>query len=280
MRSLRRIALCPTLLCLAAMTAQAEVRLPNALSDHAVLQRDRPIHIWGWATPGAHLSVRFRSQNISAVADPLGHFSAYLQPTPAGGPYTLNIAGDGAEKQITDILVGDLWLASGQSNMDFPLAGFSGAPMKDSEKEIAAANNPRLRLLLVQKKASPLPLNDTVGTWTLCTPEIAKNFSAVAYFFGREISKREDVPVGLIDSTWGGTPADSWTSMDMLGSDPALFLPLQAAPASQIPSSISKPSKQQSIQRTTPQRQQADLRQSTSGTRMKLRGHPQVFTTA
>jgi sialate O-acetylesterase len=153
----------------------------------------------------------------------LGHFSAYLQPTPAGGPYTLSITGDGAEKQLIDLLVGDLWLASGQSNMEFPLAGFTGAPLKDGEKEIATANNPRLRLLLVKRIGSDLPLNDISGTWTLCTPETAKDFSAIAYFFGRELSKREDVPIGLIDSTWGGTPADSWTSMDTLGSDPALL---------------------------------------------------------
>jgi sialate O-acetylesterase len=223
MRALRGLALFSSLVYLAALTAQAEVRLPNAISDHAVLQRDRPIHIWGWATPGSHLSVHFRSQNVPTIADRLGHFSAYLQPTPAGGSYTLSISGDGTEKQLTDLLVGDLWLASGQSNMEFPLAGFNGAPLKDGEKEIAAANNPRLRLLLVKRISSDLPLSDINGNWTFCTPDTAKNFSAVAYFFGRELAKREDVPIGLIDSTWGGTPADSWTSMDTLGSDPALL---------------------------------------------------------
>jgi sialate O-acetylesterase len=224
MRLLRGFALSPAaLLLLAAFTAEAEVRLPNALSDHAVLQRDRPVHIWGWATPGSRLIVHFLSQNVPTTADKLGHFSAYLQPISAGGPYILTVSGDGADKQITDLLIGDLWLASGQSNMEFPLAGFPGAPLKDGEKEIAAASNPRLRLLLVQKKAADLPLSDIAGRWTLCTPETAKTFSAVAYFFGRELSKREDVPIGLIDSTWGGTPADSWTSMETLGSDPALL---------------------------------------------------------
>jgi sialate O-acetylesterase len=223
MRLLRNFATYSALFCPAVFAVQAEVRLPNALSDHAVLQRDRPIHIWGWATPGSHLEVHFRSQKVPALADRLGHFSAYLQPTSAGGPYTLTVSGDGTDKLVADLLVGDLWLASGQSNMEFPLAGFPGAPLKDGEKEIAAASNPRLRLLLVQKKASDIPVKDINGTWTLCTPETAKTFSAVAYFFGRELSMRENVPIGLIDSTWGGTPADSWTSMDMLGSDPALF---------------------------------------------------------
>ena len=207
----------------AALTVNAEVRLPNALSDHAVLQRERPIHIWGWATPGAHLTAHFHAQTVLAEANALGKWSLYLQPEQAGGPYTLTITGDGAEKTLTDLLVGDVWLASGQSNMEFPLAGFTGAPLKDGDKEIAAATNPKLRLLLVDHKASDVPVNDVTGTWTLCTPETAKNFSAVAYFFGREIASHENVPIGLIDSTWGGTPADSWTSLDTLGTDPALL---------------------------------------------------------
>jgi sialate O-acetylesterase len=202
---------------------QAQVRLPNALSDHAVLQRGGPIHIWGWATPGAHLTAHFHQQTATAEANALGKWSLYLKPEVAGGPYTLTITGDGAEKTITDLLVGDVWLASGQSNMEFPLAGFYNAEMKDSTAEIAAATNPRLRLLHVATKSSDFPLNEIAGTWTQCTPETAKTFSAVAYFFGHEIAAHEDVPIGLIDSTWGGTPADSWTSLDTLGSDPALL---------------------------------------------------------
>ena len=202
---------------------QAEVRLPNAVSDHAVLQRGGPIHIWGWATSGAHLTAHFHQQTITADANTLGKWSLYLKPESAGGPYTLSISGDGAVKTVSDLLVGDVWLASGQSNMEFPLAGFNNAPMNDSAKEIAAATNPKLRLLLIPARGSDFPLNDVGATWTQCTPETAKSFSAVAYYFGREIAERENVPIGLIDSTWGGTPADSWTSLDTLGSDPALL---------------------------------------------------------
>lgn len=203
---------------------RADVRLPHVLSDHAVLQRDRPIHIWGWAAPEAHLQVRFHDQTVPAVANQLGEFSLWLAPESAGGPYTLTISGDGPSVTLTDLLVGDVWFASGQSNMEIPLKGFPGsAVIKDAAKEIAAANNPKLRLLLVDKKSSDFPLNDEPDTWTLCTPETATNFSAVAYFFGREIAAKENVPVGLIDSTWGGTPADSWVSLDTLGTHPDLL---------------------------------------------------------
>ncbi len=206
------------------VSARAAVRLPHVLSDHAVLQRNRPIHIWGWATPGAHVQVQFRSQTVPAIADRLGEWSLWLAPESAGGPYTLTVSGDGPAVTLTDLLVGDVWFASGQSNMEIPLLGFPGnAVIKDADKEIAAANNPKLRLLLVDKKSSDYPVNDEPETWTRCTPETASHFSAVAYFFGREIAAKENVPIGLIDSTWGGTPADSWVSLDTLGTHPELL---------------------------------------------------------
>jgi len=206
------------------LSASAEIRLPKMISDHAVLQRERPIHLWGFATPGTHLRARFHAQFVDAIADPLGKWSLYLKPESAGGPYVLSLTGDGAEKKIVDLLVGDVWFASGQSNMEMPLAGFPPtAVVKNADKEIAAARNPKLRLLVVEHKSSDFPLNDISTTWTECTPETAKYFSAVAYFFGRGIAAKEGVPIGLIDSTWGGTPADSWISLDTLGSNAALL---------------------------------------------------------
>ena len=222
--------LLPALLLMFAPLAHAEVVLPHALGDHAVLQRGRPIHIWGTATPGAHLTAHFHQQTVAAVADNIGSFSLYLAPETAGGPYLLTLSGDGPDKTLSDLLVGDVWFASGQSNMEMPLNGFPpGAVIKDAAKEIAAATNPRLRLLLVDRKGSPYPLGDiTGGSWTTCTPETAARFSAVAYFYGREIAAKENVPIGLIDSSWGGTPADSWVSLDTLGTD-AQLLPAFAA---------------------------------------------------
>ena len=209
---------------LMAAAARAELRLPNVFSDHGVLQRERPIHVWGWAAPGAELTARFHEQTVSTEADRLGKWSLWLQPEHAGGPYVLTVQGDGGKKTVRDLLVGDVWLASGQSNMEMPLRGFPpSAVVKNGDQEIAAANNPRLRLLLIPHKSSDVPESDVSATWTECTTETAKTFSAIAYFFGREIAAKENVPIGLIDSTWGGTPADAWTSMDTLGSNPALL---------------------------------------------------------
>src|ERR1700753_3000794 len=167
------------------------------------------------------VTVRCHDQTVKVQTDGYGNWEAWLKPEPAGGPYTLAVSSNISTTPIErkDILVGDVWLASGQSNMEFPLAGFTGAnpaPLKDGEKKIAAANQPRIRLLLQKKATSPVPLSEASDVWTECTPETARHFSAVAYFFGREISEREKVPVVLIDTTWGGTPAHSWISPEGL----------------------------------------------------------------
>jgi sialate O-acetylesterase len=211
------------LLCAVTQTLSAEIRLPQMLSDHAVLQRESPIHIWGWAQPGETVTAHFHAQTVSTTTTGLGEWSLWLMPEHAGGPYVLTI--DGSSKlTVNDLLVGDVWFASGQSNMEMPLKGFPGsAVIKNAQDEIAHANLPQVRLLHVANKSSDIPLDDITGTWTQCTPETEAEFSAVAYFFGREIQQREDVPVGLIDATWGGTPVDSWISLTTLGSDPSLM---------------------------------------------------------
>jgi sialate O-acetylesterase len=220
--------LCLTFSTLACLS---EVRLPHVISDHAVLQRGAPIHLWGWSTPGSHLKAHFHDQTVPAETNAIGTWSLYLDPEAAGGPFTLTISGDGADTKVEDLLVGDVWFASGQSNMEFPLNGFVGsAILKNGPQEIAGATNPKLRLLLVDHKVSAFPLGDSTAAWTTCTPETAAEFSAVAYFFGREIAAKEDVPIGLIDSAWGGTPADSWISLDTLGTN-AQLLPAFAARA-------------------------------------------------
>ncbi|HEY4009440.1 MAG TPA: sialate O-acetylesterase [Acidobacteriaceae bacterium] len=208
----------------------AQTRLPRMLSDHAVLQRDRPIHIWGWDAPGAAITVDFRHQHAATRADQLGAWSMYLNPEAAGGPDTLSIHGS-TQITLSDILVGDVWFASGQSNMEMPLRGFPGsAVVTDADKEIASADEPQMRLLLFDKKSNDFPLDDQQASWTTCTPATAADFSAVAFFFGRDIHAREHVPIGLIDSTWGGTPIASWISLDALGADASL-MPVFAARA-------------------------------------------------
>ena len=204
-------------------TLSAEVRLPKMLSDHAVLQREAPIHIWGWAEPGERLTAHFHDQTVSTEATKFGEWSLWLMPEHAGGPYALTV--DGSSKvTVEDLLVGDVWFASGQSNMEMPLRGFpNSAVIKNSAEEIAHADLPQVRLLLVGQKSSDVPLNDISGSWTQCNPTTAAEFSAVAYFFGREIQQKEHVPVGLIDATWGGTPVDSWISLNGLGADASLM---------------------------------------------------------
>ncbi|MBV8866205.1 MAG: sialate O-acetylesterase [Acidobacteriaceae bacterium] len=218
-----------------APVAHAEVRLPKILSSHMVVQRDRPVHVWGWADPGERVTVTLNSATISATADKFGHWSVYLPPRVAGGPVQITVAGTN-RIVLDDVLIGDVWFASGQSNMEMPLGGFPGsAVVKNAEKEISQANHPEMRLLLVRHKASAFPLADFEGdeSWTACSPETAAKFSAVAYFFGREIAQHEHIPVGLIDSTWGGTPAESWVSLNGISADAAL-MPVFSARAQMI----------------------------------------------
>lgn len=206
-------------------SAHAEVSVSKVLSSHMVLQRDMPIHLWGSASPGEQVSAAFRNTSSTTTADTTGRWSIYLAAQPAGGPYLLTIKAANT-LQLDDILVGDLWLASGQSNMEMPLAGFNPTtPIQDSAKEIAAANYPQIRLLHVEKDTSDYPLDDlkAVTGWSLCTPDSARKFSAVAYFFGRDLQAAQHIPIGLIDSTWGGTPAEAWTSMTALSADAGLM---------------------------------------------------------
>ena len=205
------------------LCARAAVRLPNVLSSHMVLQRSRPIHLWGWADPGEPVTVSFHGVSASAAADNLGHWSVYLPPEPAGGPFTLTVSAANTIR-LEDILVGDVWFASGQSNMEIPLSGFPGsAVIENGPAEIRNATHPEIHLLHIADKSSYYPLDDIDAHWTLCTPETAATFSAVAYFFGRDIAQKEHVPIGLIDSTWGGTVAEAWTSLDSISADSSLM---------------------------------------------------------
>src|SRR5579863_1788872 len=200
----------------------AQVTLPKILSDHMVVERDLPVHVWGRAVPGQQVRVTFRDETEAATANPLGRWSVYLKPGAAGGPFEMTVnAADGNASPgtvIHDILVGDVWVASGQSNMEFPLERAATAAT-----DLPRADNPRIRLLMVKKLAADYP-QDNVDTdgWAASTPETAKEFSAVAWYFAREIEQKEHVPVGVIDSTWGGTVAESWVRLTALGEDPAL----------------------------------------------------------
>jgi len=206
----------------------AQVTLPKILASHMVVQRDLPVHVWGWAAPGEDVSVTFRGATRSARAGQLGRWSIYLPPGGAGGPFQLVVTGTppaaggvpAPAQTITldDVLAGDVWVASGQSNM-----GFEMRQAATAGRDLPNAGNDRIRLLIVKQSAVEYPQDDidTEG-WTASTPESAKIFSAVGWYFAREIEQREHVPVGVIDSTWGGTVAEAWTRMAALGEDAAL----------------------------------------------------------
>jgi sialate O-acetylesterase len=202
--------------------ARCEAGLPGLLSSHMVLQRERPIHVWGWSDPGEKITVELHGVTRATAGNSTGSWSLFLPPEPAGGPFQLTVSA--ANKIVLDdVLIGDVWFASGQSNMEMPLKGFTGAPLKNSAEEIANATQPQIRLINFPKKAVDFPQRNVDAQWTVCTPETAANFSAAAYFFGRELNAREHVPIGLIDATWGGTPAEAWVSLQSISTDAALM---------------------------------------------------------
>lgn len=186
--------------------------LHTLFTDHMVLQRGISINVWGWTEPGKTVTVRLGSKSASAVADASGKWMAKLPAFKAGGPYTLTV--DGPQKRtIKDVLVGDVWVCSGQSNMEVGIY-----VVKNAEAEIAKANYPGIRLFKVKNEIALTPKETTSGVWDVCTPQnIGKaNFSAVAYFFGRKLNQDLNVPIGLIQSAWGGTLAEAWTSAEAL----------------------------------------------------------------
>ncbi len=184
-----------------------------------VIQRDRPVHVWGFAAPQESVTVAFRGTERTAAADALGRWSTELPPGNAGGPFTLSVQGTNAVT-LRDVLVGDVWVASGQSNM-----GFSMDEEPNAQQELAGANLPELRLMNVNQRYADYPQDDVsvLTPWSLSGPDSAKGFSAVAFFFGRELLRREHVPIGIIESAWGGTPGEAWTSMASLSQDASLM---------------------------------------------------------
>jgi sialate O-acetylesterase len=193
-----------------AASAHAEVKLPAIIGDNMVLQQGVKVRIWGNAKPGERVVVTLKKKSANTVADPQGHWQVWLDPLKAGGPIELIVKGDNV-LTIKNVLVGEVWLCSGQSNMEWPLINTIGGA-----DVVAQANYPEIRLFTVTKNTSPTPLADVEGRWVVTTPDNAAHFSAVGYFFGRELYQNLKVPVGLIHSSWGGTPAEAWTRHDAL----------------------------------------------------------------
>jgi sialate O-acetylesterase len=191
---------------LASVSAHAAVTLPKIIGDHMVIQADQKAPIWGKAAPGECVTVKCCCDERKAVADADGKWMVRLP-----------ISGKDSTITIKDVLVGEVWVGSGQSNMQWTVKDSANA-----EKEIAEADYPKMRLFYVERKSSQNPQWDCNGEWQVCTPETVPMFSAVLYFFGRDLHKALNRPVGLIHTSWGGTPAESWTSRGALEANPAL----------------------------------------------------------
>lgn len=204
------------LACLLSAGAWADVGLPALFGDHMVVQRDLPVHVWGTAEPDEAVEVKFRGQGMSTAAAADGRWEVYLDPGSAGGPFELVVEGNN-RVEIADVHVGEVWVGSGQSNMVWPLQR-----SRDAEQEIAAAKFPEIRYFKVALNTSDTQLDDVEGQWQVVSPETAGEFSGVGYFFARHLHERLGVPMGIIQSAWGGTPAESWTSSRTMAEEPAL----------------------------------------------------------
>lgn len=188
----------------------AEVRLPKLLASGMVLQRDATITLWGWADAGERARISFDGEQIEVRADRKGRWLGALRARPAGGPYEMTVTGKNTIV-LHDILVGEVWLASGQSNMEWAIQSASGMSIDYADREVAGARFPQIRLFPIANELALTPQSDVSSTgWRSALPESVGEFSAVAYLFGRELHERYRVPVGLIQSSWSGTPAEAW----------------------------------------------------------------------
>ncbi len=196
------------LLLIGVQLACADIRLPSIVGDNMVLQQGRKVAIWGWADPGeeVRLRVSWHTMERRTDTDKDGKWSFTITSPPAGGPYELTLSGKNTIR-IQNVLSGEVWVCSGQSNMEWPLQSAN-----NGAQEVAEADYPNIRLFTVQKKIADTPQEDCTGQWSPCTPQSAPGFTAVGYFFGRYLHKKLGVPVGLINTSWGGTVAEAWTS--------------------------------------------------------------------
>ncbi len=200
---------------LLARSAAADVKPHPLFTDHAVLQQGRTLPVWGWAADGEKVTVKLAGQEASTEAKD-GKWRVDLEPLAAGGPHQLTIEGKN-KVVVDDVLVGEVWVASGQSNMEWGLEATDGA-----DKAIAGATDGKIRFFTVPKRSSAEPEANVDAHWVVCSPETAKHFSAVAYYFGKDLRARLDRPVGLIGAYWGGTPSEAWARREKLSADTAL----------------------------------------------------------
>ena len=202
-------------LLLVTLQSRADVKLPRIFSSGMVLQQGMEIPVWGWASPNEKIVVSFNGKTVSTRADQKGNFKVKLPAQSYGGPFTLTIKGQNT-LVFNDVMIGEVWVCSGQSNMQWSVSQSNHA-----DTEISTAGYPNIRLFQVPLSVAQFPQNDiTAGEWKVCSPETVDGFSAVGYFFGRDLHQKLQVPVGLIQTAWGGTVAETWISSQTIENDP------------------------------------------------------------
>lgn len=206
--------------------AQATIQLPAIFCNNMVLQQNAYVKIWGTANYGEKLTIvgSWSDKRYAAKTDKEGNWSTEISTPEAGGPYTLTVSGS-ATITFDNLMIGEVWLCTGQSNMGFT----AGSGLLNEQEEVAAAYYPNIRLFKVQRAQADEPQNDCIGQWVECSPETMRRFSSVGYFFGRELHQELDVPIGLIESTWGGTSIELWTPKDAVYKDPVAHESAQIA---------------------------------------------------
>jgi sialate O-acetylesterase len=210
------------ILCLAALgsiaSTEAKVKLPAVLGSNMVLQRNTDVNLWGTATPGKNVTITtsWQKGKYTVRADKEGRWKTTVPTIDAGGPYSITFD-DGEKTVIDNILLGEVWICSGQSNMEMPVAGFMSQPVNGAEEEIMQATQyPGIRMFTVPKRTSDTPQDDCEASWNCSTPKSVRTFSAVGYFFGKELNRILNVPIGLIATDWGGTVIEAWMSQETL----------------------------------------------------------------
>lgn len=206
--------------------AFAEVKLPAFFSDGMVMQQQTQANLWGTATPRKQVTVTpgWDNKKYTTTVDAQGNWKLSIPTPAAGGPYAITIS-DGKDLILNNVLIGELWICSGQSNMEMPMKGFKNQPVENSNMDVLKSKNPNLRLFTVKRTSTLKPQNDVVGQWNEATPASVYEFSATAYYFGRLVQDVIDVPVGLIVAAWGGSAAEAWMTEEWLKAFPDAKIP-------------------------------------------------------
>lgn len=236
------ISLLAAALVLGGTAARAEISMPAFFGDNMVIQQNTDAAMWGKANPSASVTVSpsWTSETYSVKASKDGDWKITFPTPAAGGPYTVTVS-DGTPTTLSNVMLGEVWICSGQSNMEMPMKGFKNQPVEGANMVTLKSRNPNIRLFTVKRNSSTVPVDDVTGKWAEASPASVRDFSATAYFFGRQVEEILDVPVGLIVVAWGGSACEAWMSDEMLAAFPEASERIPAV-GGEIPSKNRTPS--------------------------------------